>query len=224
MGIFGRADLAWSAGCLGIDHHKLTSRQLYAEMSFSILASGFRVETVNKKWQIFSEIFHNWNLDELFEKSNLVGCMTGGVALKDLRILEGALHIFNNKRKVNAILWNGTRLFLIESEGRWPQVRAGIYEDVDTLKQFIYIGDILKYHIARNIGIDTIKPDLHIKRIAEHYDLDPFEMAKDLSKHFKIPEHTVDTILWRYGERGLIEEFWMPKSDDFTHTTASNPF
>lgn len=213
MGLHGQADLAWSTQCLFMKHEDLTPDRLLAEVSFAVLASGFRVETIQKRWEQFTEIFLDWKPLKLYEATIKVYPVTpGGVAYRPVdRIKASALRIFNNERKINAILENAmilTKIITDEDDEKWPEFRDSIYEDVDNLKIFHYIGDTLKYHVARNIGVDTIKPDVHLMKIAKHYGYDVFEMAELLSEQFDIPKHTVDTILWRYSERGLTEEFW----------------
>lgn len=206
MGIHGREDLAWSAKCLSIKHEDVTPKVLYSEMSFAILASGFRVATIQKRWPEFTKIFLDWEPLKVWESMVLVGGEREAKAMRDR-----ALKLLNNERKIFSIFRNARILSTLvtdEDDEKWPEFRDSIYENVDVLKNFVYIGDTLKYHVARNIGVDTIKPDVHMMRIAKHYGYDVFEMAKMLSKQFAMPKHTVDTILWRYSERGLTDEFW----------------
>lgn len=213
MQVFGQKDLAWSSGCLNINHDELEARQLYAEVSFSILASGFRVETIEKRWEEFTKIFLGWEPLKILESTipvySLIPGEKSGRSAEEMK--KNALKLLNNERKINAIFINGiflARIVAAEDDEKWPEFRDSIYENVDVLKNFTYIGDTLKYHVARNIGVDTIKPDVHMMRIAKHYGYDVFEMAEMLSKQFAMPKHTVDTILWRYSERGLTDEFW----------------
>jgi hypothetical protein len=63
-------------------------------------------------------------------------------------------------------------------------------------------GDAAGWHLARNLGIDCIKPDRWIRRIAAYYEYEtPQECCQVIQKHR--PEHrlgTIDVILWRYCE------------------------
>ena len=67
-------------------------------------------------------------------------------------------------------------------------------------------GKALGYHLARNLGIDTVKPDRHLIKLAEHFGYSsPLEMCKDIQANlnndgrFEIKEKlgTIDVILWR---------------------------
>ena len=50
------------------------------------------------------------------------------------------------------------------------------------LETLPHIGPITKYHLAKNLGIDVIKPDRHLVRIAKSYGMDPLEMCKKLKR------------------------------------------
>lgn len=70
---------------------------------------------------------------------------------------------------------------------------------VDYLESFSWIGPITKYHLARNIGIDTVKPDRHLVRLAEMFRFDnPSTMCKAIQKDNGTKLGTIDVILWRY--------------------------
>ena len=67
-----------------------------------------------------------------------------------------------------------------------------------------YMGDIIKYHLAKNLGFDCIKPDRHLVRIAEKYETDPFTMCQKLSDRLGDSLNTVDTVIWRAANLRLI--------------------
>jgi hypothetical protein len=71
-------------------------------------------------------------------------------------------------------------------------------------KSLPWIGDITKYHLAKNLGENCIKPDRHLVRIAEKYGLDAFSLCKKLAEVTGDRLHTVDVVLWRSGNLGLI--------------------
>jgi endonuclease III len=72
-------------------------------------------------------------------------------------------------------------------------------DKIEYLDSLPWIGPITKYHLARNIGIDTVKPDRHLVRLAKRYGYNsPLELCKEIQK--TIPESlgVIDLILWRY--------------------------
>lgn len=71
---------------------------------------------------------------------------------------------------------------------------------INYLETLPWIGPITKYHLARNIGIDTVKPDRHLVRLAKEFEFtSPLEMCTYISQ--LIPEKigVIDLILWRYS-------------------------
>lgn len=71
---------------------------------------------------------------------------------------------------------------------------------IEFLETLPWIGPITKYHLARNIGIDTVKPDRHLVRLAEQFGYkSPLEMCRDIQDNIYYTKlGTIDVILWRY--------------------------
>ncbi len=67
-----------------------------------------------------------------------------------------------------------------------------------------WIGGITKYHLAKNLGEEVIKPDRHLERIANRFNTNPFDLCKKLSRVSGDRQVTVDTVLWRAANLGLI--------------------
>jgi hypothetical protein len=77
-------------------------------------------------------------------------------------------------------------------------------DKIQYLSTLPWIGSITKYHLARNLGIDTVKPDRHLVRIAGIENKQPFELCKELSDATGYRVGTVDVILWRAANLGYI--------------------
>lgn len=72
-------------------------------------------------------------------------------------------------------------------------------DKIKYLKTIPFIGDITKYHLARNIGIDTVKPDRHLMRLAKRFGFkSPLEMCKAIQEITEERLGVIDVILWRY--------------------------
>lgn len=86
--------------------------------------------------------------------------------------------------------------------GTWLKQLREIESDekkLEFLQMLSFIGPVTKYHLAKNIGLQYAKPDVHLVRVATHFGFeDVQEVCKILATRFgdKIP--TVDLILWRY--------------------------
>lgn len=70
---------------------------------------------------------------------------------------------------------------------------------IERLNNLPWIGDITKYHLARNIGIDCVKPDRHLVRLAEQFRFKtPHDMCVEIQRYTKERLGVIDVILWRY--------------------------
>lgn len=67
------------------------------------------------------------------------------------------------------------------------------------LESLSWIGPITKHHLARNIGIDTVKPDRHLVKLSEIFGFNnPLEMCECVNKDNGEKVGIIDVILWRY--------------------------
>lgn len=65
------------------------------------------------------------------------------------------------------------------------------------LAKLPYIGSITKYHLARNLGDDFAKPDVHLNRLAQAEGVDAQALCARLAAESGYRVGTVDLILWR---------------------------
>lgn len=78
-------------------------------------------------------------------------------------------------------------------------------DKIEYLQSYLpWIGKITKYHLARNLGLDVCKPDRHLVRIAENYNTTPHDLCKKISDAVGDRIGTVDVVLWRAANLGLI--------------------
>ena len=81
----------------------------------------------------------------------------------------------------------------------WFQILQKSTDPIQYLETLPWIGPITKYHLARNIGIDTVKPDRHLVRLAEQFGFtSPLSMCQEIQKHESENLGVIDVILWRY--------------------------
>lgn len=67
-----------------------------------------------------------------------------------------------------------------------------------------WIGDITKYHLAKNFGIDVAKPDVHLERLARQHGTTPQALCEGLAAVTGYKARTVDLILWMACAKGII--------------------
>jgi len=71
-------------------------------------------------------------------------------------------------------------------------------DKVEYLQTIPFIGSITKYHLAKNLGHDVVKPDRHLVRIAKDYGFnDCNDLCLKLSRETGDKVSVVDIVLWR---------------------------
>jgi hypothetical protein len=83
---------------------------------------------------------------------------------------------------------------------RWFwELKYAAEDPIEYLQTLPWIGPITKYHLARNIGFDCVKPDRHLVKLANHFGFDsPLSMCKMIQHYFTTERlGTIDVILWR---------------------------
>ena len=70
------------------------------------------------------------------------------------------------------------------------------------LRTLSHIGPITQFHLAKNLGMDVIKPDVHLTRLASNfYFRTPDDMVQLLQNYFQHSKRVIDSVLWRYCEQ-----------------------
>ena len=121
-------------------------------------------------------------------------------------ITESPLDIIKHEGKRKAIL----DFALYGIEKRFEELKSA-ENKIEYLKTLPWIGDITKYHLARNIGIDCVKPDRHLQRLSSYYGFEsPYKMCiyirDEVDKIYPSLEPTklglIDLVLWRWCNLG----------------------
>lgn len=110
---------------------------------------------------------------------------------------EMMTRIFNNKRKIDAVYSMARR---VKNEG-WEAIHQRIEtKGVGYLRCFPMIGPVTCFHLARNLGMDAVKPDRHLVRMSGTLGCrDPLEMCSVVAEHTGERIGVVDVVLWRWA-------------------------
>ena len=118
--------------------------------------------------------------------------------IEAVRVGSSAQLVFGHRGKARAI------------DSIWTE-RATLFENytasaapLEFLAQLPWIGPVTKHHLAKNLGSDTAKPDVHLERLAARQGNTPFELCQELARATGYKVATVDTILWRACAEGLL--------------------
>ena len=109
--------------------------------------------------------------------------------------------VYNHKGKCEAILHvfvNMERLF-----EEYKEI-INVTDRLEFLEKLPYIGKITKFHLARNLGMDVVKPDRHLVSISRQYNLTPEEMCRKISEKTGDRIGVVDVVIWRACNLGIL--------------------
>lgn len=67
-----------------------------------------------------------------------------------------------------------------------------------------WIGGITKFHLAKNFGVDCVKPDVHLQRLAAWHRTTPQALCDALAKETGLKSRTIDVLLWRACAEGVM--------------------
>lgn len=104
----------------------------------------------------------------------------------------------------------GAIVCAIKEHHQWLLQLRIASDKVSYLETLPWIGGITKYHLARNLGLDVVKPDRHLVRLATTFRYpDPATMCQAISEETGERVGVVDVVLWRYsnltGTRDLVK-------------------
>lgn len=162
----------------------LCEREFLAEGAWVILSSGLSARVVANRYSKVSEAFKDWVSAEVIVESR-----------KKCERL--ALRAFNNFRKISAI---GSMCARVHEEGFHQVVERLRTEGVGYLTTFDHIGPVTSFHLAKNVGLDVVKPDRHLVRMTAAAGFsDPEDLCSVLAEITGDKLAVIDVVLWRYA-------------------------
>ncbi len=114
---------------------------------------------------------------------------------------DAVLAVIHNIPKWNAVLDTARKMQLLG----WHDFKDAYLSSINSMTALKFIKDVIKFHLARNLGFDVAKPDRWMTRIADYFDYDSVkQMCQYLSEKYGLPVKEVDLILWKYAsEHGV---------------------
>ncbi len=179
------------------------SPEKYLDLKQSIIDKGFEPDI---EWAENLKICDN-PIDFCFEYIFVV-CNSGmksQIAIgiykkicKAIRSGQDISEVFGHKQKVKGIK------MMIRDHIKLFQEYLKSEDKIEFCGSVYFMGDIIKYHWAKNLGVNCIKPDRHLVRISEIYNTKPLDMCQKLSDIIGDSLNTVDTVIWRAANLKLI--------------------
>jgi endonuclease III len=160
-----------------------TETDLLREYAWVILCSGFREQVVRQVFGHISLCFCDWE-------------SASAILDADPACRIAALASFRNPTKLAAIVRAALQ---IHTCGFASLKQSVLADPITELQNLPHIGPITARHLAKNLGLDVVKPDRHLARVSRLFgfnDADHFctEIAKATGEQRKV----IDLVVWRY--------------------------
>jgi hypothetical protein len=154
------------------------------EAAWVVLSSGIREAVIRKKFPGFSAAFHNW-------------FSAGRITTNARECRNNALRVFAHSAKVNSIIEIARLVDCVGFDVFKQRVDLGGVQFLQTLP---FIGPATCYHLAKNIGLDVVKPDRHLLRISALAGYaNPAALCREISDVVGDRLSVVDLVVWRYA-------------------------
>jgi hypothetical protein len=177
------------------------------EAAWVILASGMSDLVVRCKFPLISKAFFNWaNANQIVARR--VSCR------------KTALQVFRHEGKIDAILGIAS---MIDNLG-FSDIKLHVQEEgINYIGGLPFMGPATSYHLAKNLGMDVVKPDRHLVSVARatHHD-SPEEMCRRIASRTGDRLSVVDLVIWRFAtlNKDYLSFFNLEKRSSFTSKQA----
>lgn len=156
----------------------------FSELTWCIYNAGMKETVIRQKWSNIQELYFNFNADMVVSESEFIRFAAPG--------------IFNHKLKTEAVIKSAKMIV----NDRPINKKLGSMSEVEALtyfKTYPFIGDVTKYHIARNVGFDVVKPDRHLVRITEFLNYEaPDKLVREIANITGERKGFIDYVLWQW--------------------------
>ncbi len=177
---------------------EISDQFFLSELAWVVYNAGFREETVWAKWPGLSKAFLDFNPLRL------------AAAPYYVTILE-VRRVFNHFRKARAVM-DAARRVAADSPVGARLAAMSTEEALAYLQTYPFIGPVTRYHLARNIGLDVVKPDRHLVRLAAFCGYEtPAALVAEIAAFAGERVGVIDYILWQ----------WLAATGDLAYRVAA---
>lgn len=163
---------------------RITETDFLREAAWVVLSSGMRESVIRTKFPGVSAAFYSWrNARCIAENSG--------------QCVVQALAVFGHRLKMAAIVRITERVC---TQG-FDRIKTWVGRDgTEYIRTLPFMGPATSYHLAKNLGLDVVKPDRHLLRVAAVAGYDsPSNLCEDISAHVGDRISVVDLVIWRFA-------------------------
>lgn len=147
--------------------------------------------------------------DEFARRAIYVICNSGMKNSVAVGIYERCIRALEAKGTCTAVFGHPGKRVAIDQIWAGRQALFEGYQRCDDhvayLIELPWIGGVTAYHLAKNLGVDVPKPDVHLERLAQREGTTTFKLCRRLARHTGYRVATIDSILWRACADGLLD-------------------
>ena len=162
----------------------VTESNFLREAAWVILSAGMRESVIRSKFTAISAAFCNWVAAEQ-------------ILAQKYHCRNDALMVFGNARKIDSILDIAAEV----TEKRFAAVRRLLEKDgIGYIRQLPFMGPATSYHLAKNLGLQVVKPDRHLVRVARKTGYrSPDALCREIALVVGDKIAVIDLVIWRYA-------------------------
>ncbi|MBN8598911.1 MAG: hypothetical protein J0L78_14655 [Planctomycetes bacterium] len=166
------------------DYSKVTEREFLREAAWVILSAGMSERTIRRVFDAITCAFCNWDSGKV-------------IANNRTRCISRARGAFGHDAKLRAIAEVAERI----AHDGFVQVKQQMLDGGPwAFVQFSYIGPVTAFHLAKNLGMDFVKADRHLVRVARAAGFEtPGDLCREIATITGDRVGTVDLVIWRFA-------------------------
>ena len=172
------------------------TKELFARIDRAVRKAGYSAAI---EWS--ENIWPPANADQFAAEAIYVICNSGMANRVAVPIFERCMLALRQGRSATLVFGHPGKAAAIDSI--WKRRRSlfrklGEAEDLIAFcAELPWLGPITKYHLAKNLGADVAKPDVHLIRLAASTGETVQGLCERLARETGYRSATVDLILWR---------------------------
>jgi hypothetical protein len=179
------------------------SAKLFARIDRAVRKAGY---TAAIEWS--ENIRPPANAADLAAEAIYVICNSGMSNRVAVPIFERCMEALRNGKSAEAVYGHREKAKAIDKIWRGRVALFRKLRRAEDLIQFCaslpWVGPVTKYHLAKNLGANVAKPDVHLNRLAEPEGVTAQQLCERLAKETGYRAATIDLILWRACADGII--------------------
>jgi len=177
----------------------------FEKLAVTIFVSGFKSKIFDEKWPYIKKAFNNFDVTKISKYDE-----------EKINKILNTPNIIKNERKIRALANNAKKFIEIKQKygsfTNYIESFKNRLELADSLiKNFKFIGPTNVWDYLKSIGIDAVKPDIHVRRILHRIGLinsdktspetikQVFQIVQKISKATGEKLSIIDAVIWFYG-------------------------